>query len=74
MGADPVVQEFFTAGLSTTENNFYDLHTTLPESVTQVLYPELQLLIGGETTADEFLNKMQTSWELAIANGERWRP
>jgi raffinose/stachyose/melibiose transport system substrate-binding protein len=73
-GADPVVQEFFTAGLSTTENNFYDLHTTLPESVTQVLYPELQLLIGGETTADEFLNKMQTSWELAIANGERWRP
>ena len=73
-GADPVVQEFFTAGLATSESNFYDLHTTLPESVTQVLYPELQRLVGGEVTADEFLTNMQAAWELAIANGERWIP
>lgn len=73
-GADPVVQEFFAAGLSTSEANFYDLHTTLPESVTQVLYPELQRLVGGDVTADEFLASMQGAWETAIANGERWKP
>ena len=73
-GAEPVVQEFYSQGLATPETNFYDLHTTLPESVTQVLYPELQRLSGGETTPEEFLATMQTAWETAIANGERWVP
>ena len=73
-GAHPVVQSFFEQGLATPDTNFYDLHTTLPESVTQVLYPELQRLAGGETTPEEFLQSMQTSWEAAIANGERWIP
>lgn len=73
-GADPVVQEFYAGGLATPESNFYDLHTTLPESVTQVLYPELQRLVGGEVTADEFLSSMQTAWAAAITNGERWKP
>ena len=73
-GADPVVQEFFNGGLATAETNFYDLHTTLPESVTQVLYPELQRLVGGDVSADEFLATMQAAWEVAIANGERWIP
>lgn len=73
-GAHPVVQSFFEQGLATPETNFYDLHTTLPESVTQVLYPELQRLAGGETTPEEFLQSMQTAWEAAIANGERWIP
>lgn len=72
--ADPVVQEFFTAGLATPDTNFYDLHTTLPESVTQVLYPELQRLVGGDVTATEFLSTMQAAWETADANGERWIP
>jgi raffinose/stachyose/melibiose transport system substrate-binding protein len=72
--ADPVVQEFFTAGLATPDSNFYDLHTTLPESVTQVLYPELQRLVGGDVTATEFLTTMQAAWETAGANGERWIP
>ena len=73
-GAKPVVQEFFTAGLATPEANFYDLHTTLPESVTQVLYPELQRLVGGDVTPEAFLAAIQTSWDTAIANGERWIP
>ncbi len=73
-GADPVVQEFFGAGLATAGTNFYDLHTTLPESVTQVLYPELQRLVGGDATADEFLEAMQAAWQAAIDNGERWIP
>jgi raffinose/stachyose/melibiose transport system substrate-binding protein len=73
-GAHPVVQEFFTGGLATPDTNFYDLHTTLPESVTQVLYPELQRLVGGEVTAEEFLTTMQSAWETAGANGERWIP
>lgn len=72
--ADPVVQEFFSAGLATPDANFYDLHTTLPESVTQVLYPELQRLVGGDITATEFLSTMQAAWETADANGERWIP
>jgi hypothetical protein len=32
-GANPVAQEFYTQGLATPDANFYDLHTTLPESV-----------------------------------------
>lgn len=70
----PVVKEFYTQGLSTPESNFYDLHTTVPESVTQVLYPELQRLIGGETSADEFTASMQAAWQTAIDSGERWVP
>ena len=73
-GANPVVQEFFTGGLATPDANFYDLHTTLPESMTQVLYPELQRLAGGEVTADEFLTTMQAAWVTSGANGERWIP
>jgi raffinose/stachyose/melibiose transport system substrate-binding protein len=70
----PAVKEFYTQGLATPDTNFYDLHTTVPESVTQVLYPELQRLVGGETSADEFLTAMQASWQKAIDNGERWVP
>ncbi|CUX65426.1 MAG: ABC transporter substrate-binding protein [Agrobacterium sp.] len=70
----PVVKDFYTEGLKTPDANFYDLHTTVPESVTQVLYPELQKLIGGETTPEDFLAAMQTSWKAAIDKGERWVP
>lgn len=70
----PVVKDFYAEGLKTPDTNFYDLHTTVPESVTQVLYPELQKLIGGEATPDEFLAAMQASWQAAIDNGERWVP
>lgn len=70
----PVVKEFYAAGLKTPDSNFYDLHTTVPESVTQVLYPELQRLLGGESTPDEFLSAMQAAWTKAIENGERWVP
>lgn len=70
----PVVKEFFAAGLATPDTNFYDLHTTLPESVTQVLYSELQRLTGGQSEPSEFLAALQTSWETAKANNERWVP
>ena len=70
----PVVKDFYAEGLKTPDTNFYDLHTTVPESVTQVLYPELQKLVGGEATPDEFLAAMQASWKTAIDNGERWVP
>lgn len=70
----PVVKDFYAEGLKTPDTNFYDLHTTVPESVTQVLYPELQKLVGGEATPDEFLAAMQASWKKAIDNGERWVP
>lgn len=70
----PVVKDFYAEGLKTPETNFYDLHTTVPESVTQVLYPELQKLVGGEATPDEFLAAMQAAWKTAIDNGERWVP
>lgn len=73
-GANPVVESFFKQGLSTPDANFYDLHTTLPESVTQVLYPELQRLAGGDAPPEEFVAAMQTAWENAITNGERWIP
>lgn len=70
----PLVKEFYTKGLATADNNFYDLHTTVPESVTQVLYPELQKLVGGDATPDGFLTTMQAAWKAAVDNGERWVP
>jgi len=70
----PIVKSFYTQGLATPDANFYDLHTTLPESVTQVLYAELQRLIGGDTTAADFLGAMDAAWHTAIDNGERWVP
>jgi raffinose/stachyose/melibiose transport system substrate-binding protein len=70
----PIVKEFYKIGLAEENQNFYDLHTTLPESVTQILYPELQRLVGGDSTPEEFLQAMQAGWEKAIANGERWTP
>jgi len=70
----PVVKEFYAKGLATTADNFYDLHTTVPESVTQVLYAELQKLAGGEATPDGFLQQMQAAWSTAVKNGERWVP
>jgi raffinose/stachyose/melibiose transport system substrate-binding protein len=70
----PVVKDFYAEGLKTPDTNFYDLHTTVPESVTQVLYPELQKLASGDETPDSFLAAIQASWQAAIANGERWVP
>ena len=70
----PIVKEFYKVGLADGNQNFYDLHTTVPESVTQVLYPELQKMVGGDSTPDQFLGAMQTAWDKAIANGERWTP
>ena len=70
----PLVKEFYTQGLATADNNFYDLHTTVPESVTQVLYPELQKLVGGDATPDAFLATMQAAWKAAVDKGERWAP
>lgn len=70
----PIVKSFYAQGLATPDTNFYDLHTTLPESMTQVLYAELQRLIGGDVTTDDFLAAMDTAWQTAIDNGERWVP
>jgi raffinose/stachyose/melibiose transport system substrate-binding protein len=70
----PIVKEFYKVGLAEGNQNFYDLHTTVPESVTQVLYPELQKLVGGDSSPKDFLTAMQAAWEKAIANGERWTP
>lgn len=70
----PIVKSFYSQGLATAESNFYDLHTTVPESVTQVLYPELQRLISGDATAEQFLTSIQAAWETSVANGERWTP
>jgi raffinose/stachyose/melibiose transport system substrate-binding protein len=70
----PIVKSFYTQGLATPDANFYDLHTTVPESVTQVLYAELQRMVGGDATPDEFLSAMDVAWQTAIDNGERWVP
>lgn len=72
--APQLVKDLYTAGLATPESNFYDLHTTLPERVTQVLYAELQSLLNGANTPEQFLQKMQTSWDDAIKRNERWKP
>ena len=70
----PIVKEFYKVGLAEGNQNFYDLHTTVPESVTQVLYPELQNSWAAMRRREQFLQAMQGAWETAIANGERWVP
>ena len=72
--APQLVKNFYQEGLQTPDANFYDLHTTLPESVTQTLYAELQAMLNGQTTPEEFLTRLQTAWEGAVANDERWTP
>lgn len=71
----PIVKEFYKVGLADGNDNFYDLHTTVPASmVDSVLYPELQKMVGGDSTPKDFLSAMQAAWEKAVANGERWTP
>ncbi len=72
--APQLVKDFYSAGLKTSDTNFYDLHTTVPESVTQTLYAELQSLLNKENTPEQFLEKIQAAWDTAVANGERWVP
>ncbi len=72
--APQLVKDFYREGLETSETNFYDLHTTIPESTTQTLYAELQSLLDKQATPEEFLERIQASWEAAIESGERWIP
>jgi raffinose/stachyose/melibiose transport system substrate-binding protein len=72
--APQLVKDFYSEGLKTPDTNFYDLHTTVPESVTQTLYAELQSLLSKENTPEQFLEKMQAAWDTAVTNGERWVP
>lgn len=72
--APQLVKDFYQEGLETADTNFYDLHTTIPESTTQTLYAELQSLLGKQATPEEFLGRIQASWEAALENGERWIP
>ncbi len=54
--------------------NGYDLHTTVPESVSETLYNELQLMLVKKITPEQFLQAMQDAWVKAKRNGEVWVP
>jgi len=69
-----VIKKTFITGDSMQLVNGYDLHTTVPESVTEVLYNNLQLMLDKAITPYQFLSEMQKSWEKAKAAGEVWIP
>jgi raffinose/stachyose/melibiose transport system substrate-binding protein len=68
------VKETFRMGDAMQSVNGYDLHTTVPESVTETLYNNLQLMLDKRLTPPQFLQEMQKSWEKAKAAGEVWIP
>ncbi len=69
-----VVKSTFIEGDALQEVNGYDLHTTVPESVTETLYNNLQLMLDKNISPMQFLQAMQASWEKAKAAGEVWVP
>jgi raffinose/stachyose/melibiose transport system substrate-binding protein len=72
--APEVVEGMFEEGDSMQTVNGYDLHTTVPESVTETLYNQLQLMLDKKVTPRGFLQAMQEDWEKAKRNGEVWIP
>jgi raffinose/stachyose/melibiose transport system substrate-binding protein len=69
-----VIKDTFITGDSMQLVNGYDLHTTVPESVTETLYNNLQLMLDKDITPYQFLEAMQESWEKAKRAGEVWVP
>jgi raffinose/stachyose/melibiose transport system substrate-binding protein len=52
----------------------YDLHTTTPEDVTDVLYRSLQSMLALEIKPEEAMSRIQEQWERAKAEGRTWTP
>lgn len=69
-----VMKTFYEEGEKITDVSGYDLHTNLPESVTDVLYRNLQMMLGGTISVQEFLGRMQEAWEKAKAAQEIYLP
>ncbi len=69
-----VVKKMFKEGDAMQSVNGYDLHTTVPESVSETLYNELQLMLVKKITPEQFLQAMQDAWVKAKRNGEVWVP
>ncbi|KPJ89881.1 MAG: hypothetical protein AMS17_00160 [Spirochaetes bacterium DG_61] len=69
-----VIKETFINGDKMAQVNGYDLHTTTPESVTETLYNNLQLMLDKEITPVQFLKAMDDSWKKAKAADEIWVP
>ncbi len=69
-----VIKSTFREGDAMQDVNGYDLHTTVPESVTETLYNNLQLMLDKNLSPAQFLQAMQASWDKAKAAGEVWVP
>jgi len=70
----PVVRKMLEGGQKLRPNAVYDLHTTIPESVTFTLYSGLQAVSAKAITPEKFLKDMQKSWEESKELGEIWIP
>lgn len=69
-----IVKKAYRIGNQWEEYNGYDLHTTVPESVVETLYNELQSMLGGVISPQDFLKKMDDVWQRAKEANEIWKP
>ena len=71
---DPVIVKAFSIGQGMQDNNVDAFHTTVAPNVVQALYQGMQGVLSGETTPEDFLNKMDKESELAKSQGQVWEP
>lgn len=69
-----LIKKVYRKGGSLMDVNGYDLHTTVSERVSYVLYNDLQKMLAGYLSPTEFSKHMQESWDEAKAAGEVWYP
>lgn len=71
---DPVIKKAFSIGQGMQELNVDAFHTTVAPNVVQALYQGMQGVLSGETTPEDFLNKMDEESEFAKSQGQVWEP
>lgn len=68
------IKNLMRAGDKMANVNGYDLHTTTPESFTEVLYNNLQLMLDKKVTPEQCLKTFTQAWETSKEAGEIWVP
>lgn len=71
---DPVIGKAFSIGQGMQDLNVDAFHTTVAPNVVQALYQGMQGVLSGETTPEDFLNKMDEETEFAKSQGQVWEP
>ncbi|MEQ9690969.1 MAG: extracellular solute-binding protein [Bauldia litoralis] len=73
-GVSGLIAEAFATGQAMQDKNVDAFHTTAPPRVTFVMYNDIQGVLTGETSPEDFLSKLDEQMEEAKQAGEVWAP